>query len=136
LNSFNAAGAGLALLLVALLPHGVAAQAQEATAQWSESDWTATILEEDDFWAPHNRDRHYTHGIRFSATSGEAEGVWQRPFIWLSGLTAAFPNTDDASRRYNVILLGQNMYTPENFRLFNPDPHDRPFAGWLYSAWA
>jgi Uncharacterized protein conserved in bacteria (DUF2219) len=25
------------------------------------------------------------------------------------------------------------MYTPENFRLFNPDPHDRPFAGWLYS---
>jgi hypothetical protein len=51
----------------------------------------------------------------------------------LSGLTAAFPNAEDASRRYNLILLGQNMYTPEDFRLFNPDPHDRPFAGWLYS---
>jgi hypothetical protein len=57
LQSVNAAGVGLAVLLVALLPHGVAAQAQEAAAQGSESDWTATI-EEDDFWAPHNRDRH------------------------------------------------------------------------------
>jgi hypothetical protein len=84
LNS-NAAGAGLALLLVALLPHGVAAQAPEGSTQGSESDWTATILEEDDFWSPHNRDRHYTHGIRFSATSGEADGVWQRPFICPSG---------------------------------------------------
>src|SRR5258708_29121703 len=120
---FNAAGIGLALLL-ALLPR--AAQAQE-------NDWTATVLEEDDFWTPHHSDRHYTHGARASTTSGEVEGAWQRPFIWLGDLTPAFPNAADVSRRYNLILLGQNMYTPENFQLFNPDPRDRPYAGWLYS---
>lgn len=132
-TGFNAAAAGLALLLVARLPQSATAQTKEPAAQGSEGDWTATVLEEDDFWAPNDRDRHYTHGIRFSGTSGEVEGIWEQPFQWLSGLTPAFPNADDASRRYNLILLGQNMYTPENFQLFNPDPHDRPYAGWLYS---
>jgi hypothetical protein len=59
LHGFSAAGAGFALLLLALSPHGTAAQTQEAAAPGSEGDWTATILEEDDFWAPHNRDRYY-----------------------------------------------------------------------------
>jgi len=38
----------------------------------ADEAWTGDIVEEDDFWAPNNRDRHYTHGIRFSATSGNS----------------------------------------------------------------
>lgn len=102
----------------------------------ADSAWTETVLEEDDFWAPDNRDRHYTHGIRFSATSGDIEEErWQKPFDWLHSFLPIFGSegNGDTSRRYNLIPLGQNMYTPENFRLSNPDPRDRPYAGWLYA---
>jgi len=110
-------------------------------ARAGEGDWTATILEEDDFWAPQDHDRHYTHGIRFSGTSGDVHGDWQKPFDWVNGFVpAAFPgaaadappDAETIARRYNLIFFGQNMYTPENPALFNPDPRDRPYAGWLY----
>ncbi|HEV2549107.1 MAG TPA: lipid A deacylase LpxR family protein [Stellaceae bacterium] len=102
-----------------------------ADAAHADSGWTSSILEEDDFWAPDNRDRHYTHGIRLSTASGDVhDDFWRAPFRWL---TLIFPTDDNAARRYNLILLGQNMYTPEDFTRFNPNPRDRPYAGWLYS---
>jgi hypothetical protein len=116
-----------ALVLAAALlivPSGVAS---------ADSGWTLSILEEDDFWAPDNRDRHYTHGIRLSATSGDVKSdFWQAPFRWIDWIAPIFPEGHDIARRYNVIPLGQNMYTPEDFTRFNPDLRDRPYAGWLY----
>ncbi|HWI28981.1 MAG TPA: lipid A deacylase LpxR family protein [Stellaceae bacterium] len=104
-----------------------------APAVAQDRGWTGTILEEDDFWAPQNHDEYYTHGIRLSLTSGDVQDpFWLAPFNWLSGLTPAFPDVATASRRYNIIPVGQNMYTPRNWRLVNPDPRDRPYAGWLY----
>lgn len=100
----------------------------------ADEAWTGSIVEEDDFWAPDNRDRHYTHGIRFSATSGDVHDPgWNAPFEWLaSGLPVFGGSSDpDVVRRYNLVF-GQNIYTPENGGLNNPDPHDRPYAGWLY----
>lgn len=100
----------------------------------ADEAWTGSIVEEDDFWAPDNRDRHYTHGIRFSATSGDVHDPgWNAPFEWLaSGLPVFGGGSDpDVVRRYNLVF-GQNIYTPENGGLNNPDPHDRPYAGWLY----
>ncbi|HEX7966883.1 MAG TPA: lipid A deacylase LpxR family protein, partial [Stellaceae bacterium] len=103
--------------------------------------WVTSIVEEDDFWAPHNKDRHYTHGIRLSLTSPDVQSpLWQAPFNAIASFTPAFPdqpasaaiNGESIARRYNIIPLGQNMYTPENFALVNPDPRDRPYAGWLY----
>jgi lipid A 3-O-deacylase len=114
---------GLALAAALLVMPGGAARA--------DSGWTSSILEEDDFWAPNDRDRHYTHGVRLSTTSGDIhDDFWQAPFHWLAPI---FPTDDNAARRYNLILLGQNMYTPEDFTRVNPDPRDRPYAGWLYS---
>lgn len=132
-----------------LLQPTASASAQEATPlridnppprYAPDTDWTGTVLEEDDFWAPQNKDRHYTHGIRFSTTTGDVlSPFWQAPFNFLGSFTPAFPNVPTSgpedelvSRRYNIIPLGQNMYTPQNFTLFNPDPRDRPYAGWLY----
>jgi len=103
-----------------------------AAAQTVDQNWTASILEEDDYWAPDNRDRHYTHGIEFLGTSGEVtDPYWQGPFHWLPW----FPDGTNVSRRYEL-LGGQNMYTPENTTLSVPDPHDRPYAGWLYGGGA
>jgi lipid A 3-O-deacylase len=104
-----------------------------ASAAAQDRSWTGTVLEEDDFWAPQNHDEYYTHGIRFSGTSGDVQDpFWLAPFNWLAGFTPAFPDLPDVSRRYNLIPLGQNMYTPRNPALVNPDPRDRPYAGWLY----
>jgi lipid A 3-O-deacylase len=68
-----------------------------------------------------------------SATSGDAHGDWRKPFDWLaSGLPIFRGDSDpDVVRRYNL-MLGQNIYTPEDGGLINPDPRDRPYAGWLY----
>jgi lipid A 3-O-deacylase len=92
--------------------------------------WTATVIEEDDFYTANSRDRHYTHGIRFTGTSGDVQDpVWLRPFQWLP----LFPDAGQTSRRYEI-LGGQSMYTPEDTGRASPDPRDRPYAyaGWLY----
>ena len=104
------------LLLSSLLALPPSARADDA--------WVGNILEEDDFWAPDNRDRHYTHGIRYSLTTGDLhDRGWQRPFDWLAAELPVFaePGGADVVRRYNLIPLGQNMYTPENGGLVNPD---------------
>lgn len=113
-------------LLVSVMLAAAPARAQQAM----DNHWTETLLEEDDYWAPHNHDRHYTHGIRFSGTSGDVhDPLWLEPFTWFGPV---FPDAPGAARRYNLIPLGQNIYTPQNYTLVNPDPRDRPYAGWLY----
>jgi hypothetical protein len=58
-----------------------AALALSAGVAHADSGWTWSILEEDDFWAPNDRDRHYTHGIRLSTTSGDIhDDFWRAPF--------------------------------------------------------
>jgi len=99
----------------------------------ADEGWTGSIVEEDDFWAPDNRDRHYTHGIRFSATSGDVHDAdWLAPFHWLAPIFGGQDSGSDVVRRYNLVL-GQNIYTPENGGLVTPDPRDRPYAGWAYA---
>ena len=131
------AALGVAILAIATC----ASFPQPARAGDADTAWVESILEEDDFWAPNNTDRHYTHGVRLSVTTGDVrDPFWQAPFDWLGTLTPAFPgHAGDADagaesivRRYNLIPLGQNMYTPQNPSLANPDPRDRPYAGWLY----
>jgi lipid A 3-O-deacylase len=119
-----------ALVAIAITVSVLAAPVPRARA---DDAWTGNIVEEDDFWAPDNRDRHYTHGIRFSATSGDVhEPTWQAPFNWLaSGLPIFAGGGPGVVRRYNL-SFGQNIYTPENGGLVNPDPRDRPYAGWAY----
>jgi lipid A 3-O-deacylase len=104
-----------------------------APAAAADRGWSGTVLDDDDFWAPQDHDEYYTHGIRLSVTSGDvAAPLWLAPFNWLAQWTPAFPDAVGVSRRYNLIPLGQNMYTPRNPLLVDPDPRDRPYAGWLY----
>lgn len=78
-------------------------------------------------------DRHYTQGLRLGYLSDRiaSGGAWNTPFSWLSGIAPVFAG--DASDRRVDFTAGQSMFTPANLRLVNPDPTDRPYAGWLYA---
>jgi lipid A 3-O-deacylase len=101
----------------------------------AESGWSLTGIEEDDYFAPHNKDEHYTQGLRISMTSPDVKSAfWNRPFALLPWLfPAAGSGRGNVARRYNLIVLAQNMYTPRERSLAIPDPRDRPYAGWLYT---
>ena len=107
------------------------APAHAAAPTQRDGEWTVTGVEEDDYFAPHNKDEHYTQGLRLSATSPDLDWSW--PF---DRLPWAFPDDAPAgsalTRRYNI-AFGQNMYTPHDRSLVIPDPRDRPYAGWLYA---
>jgi lipid A 3-O-deacylase len=81
---------------------------QTAAAQ----NWTGTLISENDAYF-RNGDRHYTNGLYLSLTTPPRSG------------NGTFTN------RYGF-FLGQNIYTPEDLLLSDPDPDDRPYAGWTY----
>lgn len=91
-----------------------------------------TVLEENDsIWS--TSDKYYSQGLGFALLTGDIgeDSVVVGPFDLLSewGLFA-----DDGawqSRRYEV-LLGQQIFTPEDTGLKNPDRDDRPYAGWAF----
>jgi lipid A 3-O-deacylase len=89
------------------------------------------ILEENDSLYFHS-DKHYTQGLRLSylAPSVTPGDAFDRPFDYLGADTPIFAS-DFVDRRY-AFLFGQSIFTPENLQLRPPDPHDRPYAGWLY----
>jgi lipid A 3-O-deacylase len=78
-------------------------------------------------------DRHYTQGLRLAYLSDRlapSDG-WNAPFSWLSSVAPVFGDSPQ-SRRIDF-SAGQSMFTPANLRLVNPDPTDRPYAGWLFA---
>src|SRR6185437_2823376 len=110
--------------------------ARPALAEPLEPAWMTSVLEEDDFWSPGNKDRHYTHGFRITMTSPDVHSrFWQAPFDWIGSFTSAFPSRDQTLaggesvlRRYNITPLAQSMFTPQNPALAIPDPRDPPIA--------
>ncbi|AWK86393.1 lipid A deacylase LpxR family protein [Azospirillum thermophilum] len=74
-----------------------------------------------------NTDRYYTNGFQFYYFSGDRPTYGS--IDWLADLVPWIE--PDGVRRYGF-AFGQNIYTPSNLRARNPDPTDRPYAGWLY----
>jgi len=72
-------------------------------------------------------DRYYTNGFQFYYFSGD------RPTYGSIDLLADLvPWIEPGGIRRYGFALGQNIYTPSDLRAHNPDPNDRPYAGWLY----
>jgi lipid A 3-O-deacylase len=94
-----------------------------------------TLLEENDSLYV-NSDKHYTQGVRISDLGPDLEpkSGWNDPWIFVNRLVPIFAEDDAVppSRRY-AFLLGQSVFTPKNLTLKPPDPHDRPYGGWLYT---
>src|SRR5208282_1166577 len=76
-------------------------------------------------------DKHYTQGARADYLSAPLATGWRSDvFDFLGPL---FPGSADQQRRFDLIALGQSIYTPANLKLNPPSPTDRPYAGWLYT---
>jgi len=77
-------------------------------------------------------DRYYTQGFAFSYLGGDVApaSFWAEPFMTFSDW-GLFGSGAEMSRRYEV-TFGQSIFTPEDTDRTDPDPDDRPYAGWLY----
>ncbi|MFH1496364.1 MAG: lipid A deacylase LpxR family protein [Verrucomicrobiota bacterium] len=88
-----------------------------------------TVYFENDYFT--GTDKHYTNGAKFSWLSGDLSEWGQRG--WRQALIDALPFINRPGTQKNFGLsLGQNIYTPEDTNRVNPDPDDRPYAGWSY----
>jgi lipid A 3-O-deacylase len=74
-------------------------------------------------------DRGYTNGFRLSYTTSET-GTPQ----WLADAAHAVPLFPEAAPIRSTFAFGQSLYTPEDIERSDPDPDDRPYAGWLYGS--
>jgi len=112
-------------LIVAFLVSGVECARGDDTG-------IITIQEENDFFTPDNRDRHYTQGAQIGYLSPElAPGGLASAMDWLGATLPIFGEGETTrSRRFHV-FAGQEIFTPQNKDLEDPDPNDRPYAGWL-----
>lgn len=112
-----AAGAALAAAPV---------QAEERAPGDHYGTWTFTY--ENDLLA--GTDRYYTSGFQVAWRSPSYD-----PPAWLAALTRGdgivFPL--GGTPRWGL-AFGQNIFTPDDTDRRDPDPLDRPYAGWLYGA--
>jgi lipid A 3-O-deacylase len=124
---------GSAALLMAMNGHFSAPALAEDDGS-SEDNGRFTVLEENDSILS-DADRYYTQGLQFRYLSpGVADdSAWIAPFDWLGGdgLGVLPSGAGETSRRYEIIL-GQSLFTPKDIHRSQPDPDDRPYAGWLY----
>jgi lipid A 3-O-deacylase len=102
-----------------------------ATQAAAEDAGRITLTEENDSIV-FPTDRYYTQGIELTYLGPDvaAESVWVRPFDALSAF-GIFDGGEEQSRRYRL-HFGQSIFTPADTGADNPDPDDRPYAGWTY----
>ncbi len=94
---------------------------------------TFTFYIENDFFG--GTDRHYTNGLKlswlFSDLTRWNRDPGRRGFLE----KLPFVNAEGAQKNFGF-ALGQNIYTPQDQAAFEPDPLDRPYAGWSYLEFA
>lgn len=116
--------AGLAVGLMAApaaaqeggLPQGTTPRSGPSVGAWIDNDLFGG-----------GTDRYYTNGFQFYYVTGDRPTYGN--LDWLANLVPWIGA--DGVRRYGF-AIGQNMYTPSDITRPNPDPTDRPYAGWLY----
>jgi len=86
---------------------------------------TLSILFENDYF--YHTDRDYTNGVQFAWTSGPDDS-----YDFVTNTARMLPFFAQNGEVRTTYALGQNIYTPSNLHLADPDPSDRPYAGYLY----
>lgn len=109
------------LLLLAGLSPAMAEEGRKADPRGSFS-----LSYDNDLFA--GTDRYYTSGIQFDWRSAS-----ENPPPWLAWLVSrpSFLFPEGGTPRWGL-SAGQNIYTPGDTERRNPDPRDRPYAGWLF----
>ena len=76
-------------------------------------------------------DQHYTNGLKFSWLTADLVDWGQKG--WRKTLVEFLPFVNRPDGQKNIgFAVGQNMYAPRDIEAPNPDPTDRPYAGWSY----
>ncbi|HEX3443182.1 MAG TPA: lipid A deacylase LpxR family protein [Chthoniobacterales bacterium] len=91
------------------------------------------VIEEND--VVFGTDKHYTQGLKISYITPQLgdQSFFNAPIKVLRNYLFLFATPEsDLDDRLEWTLLGQSLFTPSNLHLDNPDPRDRPYAGWLY----
>ncbi|TVQ40462.1 MAG: lipid A deacylase LpxR family protein [Geminicoccaceae bacterium] len=112
------------VLALALL--GVLAPAAAEVAPPRDDRGTLGLSIDNDLFG--GSDRHYTAGslLTYRAPTDLPPG-------WLDRFAdSLLPLVTAGSTRRWGLALGQHIFTPEDTDRPNPDPDDRPYAGWLY----
>lgn len=122
------------LIFTALIARAEVAPAEPAIpVERARTAPVFTIYFENDYFG--GEDQHYTNGVKLSWVSADLT-EWEQTG-WRKGFTESLPFVNQPGRQKNIgISLGQNIYTPQDTTLSNPDPNDRPYAGWSYLEFA
>jgi hypothetical protein len=112
-------GLGIATLAAALWGTSALADSGPETG-------TLSILFENDIF--YNTDHDYTNGVQFAWTTPP-----ERNWGWATQTARWLPFFAQSGEVRTSYELGQNIYTPNNLHLVNPDPKDHPYAGYLYA---
>ncbi len=74
-------------------------------------------------------DQYYTQGVQVTFVPKDK---WEPE--WFKDLMDMIPGVNLDGNSTYVVALGQQMFTPEDTTLPNPDATDRPYAGWLFGS--
>jgi hypothetical protein len=119
---------GLALLAMVASPSAVLAE-QPSPSKPSHSYFS--VEAENDIFG-NGADHDFTHGTAVNYFSGRCQFQWVARAARAIGLA---PREASDCRGTRVGLgFGQAIYTPTDISREVPDPHDRPYAGWLYAS--
>jgi lipid A 3-O-deacylase len=93
-----------------------------------------SAIEENPTFSPHGQDRHYTNGAQLAYTTSQLSdsSLFSAPIRWFSPVLF-HRTTPDIDNRFEWIIFGQSIFTPQDHHLSNPPLNDRPYAGWLYT---
>ncbi len=104
------------VIIVALLFCSLTASAQQHLR------WNSIFLEND----VGRSDESYTNGARLTFMHDQYYTPW-----WARSLRSGIKMKRGQTMHFGW-ALGQNMYTPQDLTLYQPNPFERPYAGWLY----
>lgn len=87
---------------------------------------TVSVIVDNDHFS--QADAQYTSGVMASYLSeaNDAPSWLDQASRWLPGAVSGETHAEYA--------LGQHIYTPKDRKRTTPNPHDRPYAGWLFGS--
>jgi hypothetical protein len=112
------------VLLGAAVAASVLFVAPASAAEGPPAGAFSILFENDIFF---NTDRHYTNGTALAYTTAPQDTP-----DWAVDLAHDMPFFEHNSDVRMSYMLAQDIFTPQNTALTNPDPLDRPYAGYLY----
>lgn len=117
-----------ALLLLGLLL-AVPARAEEEKLLRQPEDYEGilTLSVENDLFS--GEDDNYTNGVRIAYLSAENNIP-----DWMHSTINALPFFSVEGHKRWGVALGQSIFTPSDITVRQPQPNDRPYAGWLYAS--